>query len=66
MKEYKVVTVSQLWGLKGLEERATLILNSHALEGWYLTNVQQGWSGFLFSTLYMVLEKEITAGSYPN
>jgi len=58
MKEYKVVTVSQHWSLMGLQERATQILNFHASDGWYLTHIQQGWSGFLFSTLYIVLERE--------
>jgi len=58
MKEYKVVAVSQSWSLKRLQEEATQILNSYALEGWYPTHIQQGWSGFLSSTLYIVLERE--------
>lgn len=58
MKEYKVVAVSQRWSLQGLQEKATQILNSHASEGWHPTYIQQGWSGSLSSTLYIVLERE--------
>ena len=58
MKEYKVVAVSQRWRLKELQESATQILNSHASDGWRPTHIQQGFSGWLSSTLYFVLERE--------
>lgn len=58
MKEYKVITVSQRWTLKGLEERATKQLNEYAKEGWKVVQMRHGWSGFLFSSLFILLEKE--------
>ena len=58
MKEYKVITASQLWTLKGLEEKATKLLNIQAKDGWKVIQMRHGWSGFLFSTLFILLEKE--------
>ena len=58
MKKYKVVAVSQLLTVKSLVERATEQLNEYAAKGWEVVQMRQGWSGFFFSTLYILLENK--------
>tara|TARA_Y100001970_G_C13888030_1_gene677242 strand:+ start:246 stop:434 length:189 start_codon:yes stop_codon:yes gene_type:complete len=56
MKKYKLVTVSQTFTLKGLEEKANEQLNKYAEEGWEVVEMRKGWSGFGFSTLFILFE----------
>ena len=56
MKKYKLITVSQIFTQKGLVERANKQLNEYAEQGWEVVEMRKGWSGFLFSTLYILLE----------
>ena len=58
MKKYKVIAVSQLLTLKSLVERATEQLNEYAEKGWEVVQMRHGWSGFFFSSLYILLEKK--------
>jgi len=58
MKKYKLITVSQTFTLKGLEEKANEQLNEYAEKGWEVAEIRKGWSGFGFSTLYILLEKK--------
>ena len=58
MEKYKLITVSQTFKLKGLEEKANQQLNKYAKKGWEVVEIRQGWSGFLFSTLYILLENK--------
>ena len=58
MKKYKLITVSQIFRLKGLEEKANEQLNEYAKKGWEVAEMRKGWSGFGFSTLYILLEKK--------
>ena len=58
MKKYKLITVSQIFRLKGLEEKANEQLNKYAEKGWKVVEMRQGWSGFCFSTLYILLENK--------
>ena len=58
MNKYKLITISQTFTLKGLEKKATDKLNRHAEQGWEVTKMRKGWSGFFFSTLYILLEKK--------
>ena len=58
MKKYKLITVSQTFKLKGLEEKANKQINEYAEKGWEVVEIRQGWSGFLFSTLYILLENK--------
>ena len=57
MKKYKLITVSQTFTLKGLEEKANQKLNECAEEGWEVSEIRKGWSGFGFSSLYILLER---------
>ena len=56
MKKYKLITVSQTFTLKGLEEKANERLNEYAEKGWEVVEMRKGWSGFFFSTLYILFE----------
>ena len=56
MKKYKLITVSQTFTLKGLEEKANKRLNEYAEKGWEVVEMRKGWSGFFFSTLYILFE----------
>jgi len=47
MKKYKLITVSQTFTLKGLEEKANERLNEYAEKGWEIVEMRKGWSGFL-------------------
>ena len=58
MKKYKLITVSQIFTLKGLEEKANEQLNEYAEKGWEVVKMRQGWSGMCFSTLYILLENK--------
>ena len=58
MKKYKLITVSQTFTLKGLEEKANERLNEYAEKGWEIVEMRKGWSGFGFSTLYILLENK--------
>ena len=58
MNKYKLFTVSQVFKLKSLEEKVNKHLNEYAEQGWEVVKMSQGWSGFLFSTLYILLEKK--------
>ena len=58
MKKYKLITVSQIFTLKGLEEKANEQLNEYAEKGWEVVEMRKGWSGFGFSTLYILLENK--------
>tara|TARA_B100001750_G_C15125912_1_gene407376 strand:+ start:270 stop:458 length:189 start_codon:yes stop_codon:yes gene_type:complete len=58
MKKYKLITVSQIFTLKGLEEKANEQLNNYAEKGWEVVEMRKGWSGFGFSTLYILLENK--------
>ena len=58
MKKYKLITVSQIFRLKGLEEKANEQLNKYAEKGWKVVEMRKGWSGFGFSTLYILLENK--------
>ncbi len=58
MKKYKLITVSQTLTLKGLEEKANEQLNEYAQKGWKVAEMRKGWSGFGFSTLYILLENK--------
>ena len=58
MKKYKLITVSQIFKLKGLEKKANEQLNEYAEKGWKVVEMRQGWSGFFFSTLYILLENK--------
>ena len=57
MKKYKLITVSQTFRLKGLEEKANKKLNEYAQKGWEVSEIRKGWSGFGFSNLYILLER---------
>ena len=57
MKKYKLITVSQTFTLKGLEEKANEKLNEYAQKGWEVSEIRKGWSGFGFSSLYILLER---------
>tara|TARA_Y100000817_G_C16713214_1_gene480246 strand:- start:521 stop:700 length:180 start_codon:yes stop_codon:yes gene_type:complete len=57
MKKYKLITVSQTFRLKGLEEKANKKLNEYAQKGWEVSEIRKGWSGFGFSSLYILLER---------
>ena len=57
MKKYKLITVSQTFTLKALEEKANKHINEYAAKGWKVVEMRKGWSGFGFSTLYILLEK---------
>ena len=54
MDKYKLITVSQIFRLKGLEEKANEQLNKYAEKGWEVVEMRKGWSGFFFSTLYIL------------
>ena len=54
MKKYKLITVSQTFTQKGLEEKANKQLNEYAEQGWEVVEMRKGWSGFFFSTLYIL------------
>ena len=56
MKKYKLITVSQTFTLKGLEKKANEQLNEYAEKGWEVVEMRKGWSGFFFSTLYILFE----------
>ena len=58
MKQYKLITVSQIFTQKGLVERANKQLNEYAEQGWEVVEMRKGWSGFFFSTLYILLENK--------
>ena len=58
MERYKLITVSQTFKLKGLEKKANEQLNEHARKGWEVVEMRKGWSGFGFSTLYILLENK--------
>jgi hypothetical protein len=58
MEKYKLITVSQTFRLKGLEEKANEQLNKYAEKGWEVVEMRQGWSGLGFSTLYILLENK--------
>ncbi len=58
MEKYKLITVSQTFTLKGLEEKANDQLNQYAEKGWSVVEMRKGWSGFGFSTLYILLENK--------
>ena len=58
MKKYKLITVSQIFTLKGLEEKANEQLNEYAEKGWEVVEMRKGWSGMGFSTLYILLENK--------
>ena len=58
MKKYKIIAVSQLLTLKSLVERATEQLNEYAEKGWEVVQMRHGWSGFFFSSLYILLENK--------
>ena len=58
MKKYKLITVSQIFRLKGLEEKANEQLNKYAEKGWEVVEMRKGWSGAGFSTLYILLENK--------
>ena len=61
MKEYKVITVGQLWTNKRLERKATEKINIYVQEGWQLGHIRHGWNAFLIPTLFVVLEREKTS-----
>jgi len=54
MKKYKLITVSQTFTQKGLVEKANKQLNEYAEQGWEVVEMRKGWSGFFFSTLYIL------------
>ena len=58
MKKYKLITVSQIFKLKGLVEKANEQLNEYAEKGWEVVEMRKGWSGFGFSTLYILLQNK--------
>ena len=58
MKKYKLITVSQIFKLKGLVEKANEQLNEYAEKGWEVVEMRKGWSGGGFSTLYILLENK--------
>ena len=58
MKKYKLITVSQIFKLKGLVEKANEQLNEYAEKGWEVVEMRKGWSGAGFSTLYFLLENK--------
>ena len=58
MRKYKLITVSQIFKLKGLVEKANEQLNEYAEKGWEVVEMRKGWSGFGFSTLYILLENK--------
>ena len=39
-------------------EQATPLANVLARSGWRVAKIQQGWSGFFFSTLFVLFERE--------
>ena len=55
--EYKFEAIGQIWTTKRLTEKATLKANELSRDGWRLIKVNKGWSGFFFSTLYLVFER---------
>lgn len=57
--EYKIEAFSQVWSAQGLCEKATRRTNELAREGWRVSKMQQGWSTTLFSTLYIIFEREM-------
>ncbi len=58
MDKYKLITVSQTFKLKGLEDKVNEQINKYAEKGWEVVQMRQGWSGFGFSTLYILLESK--------
>ena len=59
MDKYKLITVSQTFKLKGLEDKVNEQINKYAEKGWKVVQMRQGWSGFGFSTLYVLLERNL-------
>ena len=57
MEKYKIIALSQRLTLKSLVERSTEQLNEYADDGWEVVQMRHGWSGFFFSSLYILLEK---------
>ena len=58
MEKYKLITVSQIFKLKSLEKKVNEQLNEYAKKGWEVVEMRKGWSGFGFSTLYILLENK--------
>ena len=56
--EYNFERFSQLWTSKGMCQQATARANELAKDGWRVAKIQQGWSGFFFSTLFVLFERE--------
>ena len=58
MEKYKLITISQTFKLKSLKKKANEQLNKYAEKGWEVIEMRKGWSGFGFSTLYILLENK--------
>ena len=56
--EYNFERFSQLWTSKGMCQQASARANELAKYGWRVAKIQQGWSGFFFSTLFVLFERE--------
>ena len=57
--EYKFIAVSQIWATGGMLNRANAKANELARDGWVLSKMEKGFSGFLFATLYLAFEHKI-------
>jgi len=56
--EYKIEAFSQIWTTRGLCEKATARANDLCRDGWRIAKFEKGWSNILFSTLYIVFERQ--------
>lgn len=56
--EYKIEAFSQFWRSSELCEKAANRANELSADGWRIAKVEQGWSTFMVSTLYVVFERE--------
>jgi hypothetical protein len=56
--EYKIEAFGQVWSAQGLCEKATARANDLSRDGWRIVRFEKGWSGFWFSSLYVVFERQ--------
>jgi hypothetical protein len=57
--EYKFIAVSQIWSTDGMLDKVNAKANELAKEGWVLSKMEKGFSGFFFATLYLAFERKI-------
>lgn len=57
--EYKIEAFKQTWSPQGLIDKATDRANVLARQGWRVSGMTHGWTGFFTPKLYVVFEREI-------